>query len=567
MWFPSWLRDLRSGFQRPPAGGTARRARRTTRPLCLERLEDRTLLSSYAFTNIAADSSGPISSLHYAPSINAEGTVAFHAELFPAGLGIVTGSGGPITILYDTIGPFSFFYSPEIIAGGKVGFSASLDTGSTAIFIGNGGPITTLYDPSGPFKSFGSTSFNDAGTVAFLGFPDIGGFGIFTGSGGATTTIADTSGPFKNFLGGPTINLAGTVAFVAGLDAGGEGIFTGSGGLTTTIADTSGPLNSFEVPAINDAGTVAFVASLDVGGRGVFTGSGGPTTTIADTSGPFSSFGAPSINAGGTVAFTAFLDEGGSGIFTGPDPIADKVIRTGDCLFNSTVTSLFSFSAALNDAGQVAFLARLANGRDVIVRADPVANSPPTAHDDSATLDQGSSTTIPVLANDCDGDGDPLTVTSVAQPVSGNGTVAINPDGTVSYSLAVYFVGTDSFTYTISDGYGFATATVFLTVSPPASVGIDLLTAQVASLGLNTGQSRGLLSSLDVARQSLANGNVDVTVNQLDAFIHQVEALERSRCLSSDLAASFIDQARAIQDKALLEALDSLFTALGAELA
>jgi hypothetical protein len=137
-------------------------------------------------------------------------------------------------------------------------------------------------------------------------------------------------------------------------------------------------------PDMNNNGTVAFSAEFGVTGRrGVFTGGGGPVVTVADTSGPFSSFPGltPIINDNGEVVFLATLATGGIGIFTGPDPMADKVIETGDSLFGSVVTSLPGNGTrlGLNDSGQVAFLASLADGREVIVRADPAAVPEPSS--------------------------------------------------------------------------------------------------------------------------------------------------------------------------------------------
>lgn len=68
------------------------------------------------------------------------------------------------------------------------------------------------------------------------------------------------------------------------------------------------------------------------------------------------------------MAFFALTDAGGDGIFTGPDPAADKVIKTGDALFGSTVLGLFP--GTQNRFGQVAFRADLANGTTVIARSD-----------------------------------------------------------------------------------------------------------------------------------------------------------------------------------------------------
>jgi hypothetical protein len=118
-----------------------------------------------------------------------------------------------------------------------------------------------------------------------------------------------------------------------------------------------------------------FDAVLDAGGQGLFTDTGmvpNVITTIADTSGPFSNFASTySINAGGAVAFFATLDTGREGIFTGPDPVANKVIETGDPLFGDTVVILDIFTEGLNDAGQVAFFFELEDGTRGMARADP----------------------------------------------------------------------------------------------------------------------------------------------------------------------------------------------------
>jgi hypothetical protein len=72
---------------------------------------------------------------------------------------------------------------------------------------------------------------------------------------------------------------------------------------------------------------------------------------------------------------------------------------------------------------------------------------------------------VSVLGNDTDGDADPLSVTAAGDPA--NGSVVVNSDGTITYTPDTGFVGTDSFTYTISDGRGGQdTATVTVTVAP-----------------------------------------------------------------------------------------------------
>src|SRR6266511_1127855 len=99
-------------------------------------------------------------------------------------------------------------------------------------------------------------------------------------------------------------------------------------------------------------------------------------------------------------------------------------------------------------------------------------NRDPVAATDTATTARGVSLTINVLANDSDPDGDPLEVVGVTQ--GANGEVALNDDGTVTYTPAAGFDGTDSFTYTIDDDHGGqATGTVTVTVLPNAGVVVD----------------------------------------------------------------------------------------------
>ena len=75
-----------------------------------------------------------------------------------------------------------------------------------------------------------------------------------------------------------------------------------------------------------------------------------------------------------------------------------------------------------------------------------------------------------LLDNAGDPGGGPLFVNSYTQP--SNGQVYVDPDGYFFYSPASGFWGTDSFTYTVSDGYNVsAPATVTITVYSQPEVG------------------------------------------------------------------------------------------------
>ncbi|MDX1994078.1 MAG: Ig-like domain-containing protein [bacterium] len=101
-----------------------------------------------------------------------------------------------------------------------------------------------------------------------------------------------------------------------------------------------------------------------------------------------------------------------------------------------------------------------------------INNCPPDAVDDTATTTANSAVDIMVLTNDTDPDGNSLSIVSATDPA--NGSVEVLAGGKVKYTPALNYVGTDSFTYTITDGQnpneGQDTATVNITVNTPAPV-------------------------------------------------------------------------------------------------
>jgi VCBS repeat-containing protein len=95
------------------------------------------------------------------------------------------------------------------------------------------------------------------------------------------------------------------------------------------------------------------------------------------------------------------------------------------------------------------------------------ANLLPIAVNDSQQVLMNTPRRLPVLANDSDPDGDPLTITAVGTPANGSAQIIENGQA-LRYTPNAGYQGPDSFTYTISDGRGgTATATVTLTVDRP----------------------------------------------------------------------------------------------------
>jgi RHS repeat-associated protein len=159
---------------------------------------------------------------------------------------------------------------------------------------------------------------------------------------------------------------------------------------------------------------------------------------------------------------------------------ADSILTTADIRDATTATPSF-----LPDADG-AYILRLTVSDGEKRDADNVlievgANRPPEAVDDSASTTKDTPASIAVLTNDTDPDHDPLTVTGITQ--GSNGTVTFTAQ-TVTYTPSAGFLGTDTFTYTISDGKGEnATATVSIEVlcPPPTITAIDHIDGPVGT--------------------------------------------------------------------------------------
>jgi hypothetical protein len=103
-----------------------------------------------------------------------------------------------------------------------------------------------------------------------------------------------------------------------------------------------------------------------------------------------------------------------------------------------------------------------------------VLNQAPVTNNDSKTILPCASNTINLLSNDTDPEGNTLSITSVSalsNPAAG--TLVNNNDGTVTFSPALGFLGSFTFTYTVTDNgitsQVSAPATVSITVSNPVN--------------------------------------------------------------------------------------------------
>ncbi len=207
--------------------------------------------------------------------------------------------------------------------------------------------------------------------------------------------------------------------------------------------------------------------------------------------------------AGGTVSISsglaasedalAFTNQNGitgsynatTGVLTlsGPASVADyqtalRSVTYSDSNGSSPATGNRVISFGVDDGLSSNNLSNVAS-RTINVNPNPS----PVAGAVSATTDKHTAFDINVLASASDPDGDPVTLTGVN--TSGTvGTVSINPDSTVHYDpngqfndLAAGQTATDTFGYTVSDGFHTASGTVTVTITgvndPPVIANVE----------------------------------------------------------------------------------------------
>ncbi|MEB4590885.1 Ig-like domain-containing protein [Candidatus Thiothrix sp. Deng01] len=176
--------------------------------------------------------------------------------------------------------------------------------------------------------------------------------------------------------------------------------------------------------------------------------------------------------------------------------------------------------------GQDSFTYAVSDGTDtasatvtMIMQAANSTNHAPTTVNDSATTSAGTAVEINALANDTDADGDTLSIASVTQGAHGSVATA---NGKLTYTPAAGFTGSDSFTYTVSDGTDTATGTVQVQVAAGSNISAsnDTYTIEANSpatpLGIlanDTVPAEGTTISIVTAP---AHGSVEVLSNHVE---------------------------------------------------
>ena len=146
----------------------------------------------------------------------------------------------------------------------------------------------------------------------------------------------------------------------------------------------------------------------------------------------------------------------------------------GTVTVNADGTLVYTPDADYNGEDTISYEITDGNGgtdtAEVAVTIDPV-NDAPVAVDDADTTPFETPVVVNVLGNDTDPDGDTLSI--VGTPTSDDGTVAVNADGTITFTPNDGFTGDATINYEITDGNGGNdTAVVTVTVADTPLDGI-----------------------------------------------------------------------------------------------
>lgn len=175
-----------------------------------------------------------------------------------------------------------------------------------------------------------------------------------------------------------------------------------------------------------------------------------------------------------------------TGTISATDPDGDKLTYSGPATtpkgtltvspqgtFTYTPTASARHAASTVGAGsgvtQDTFAIAVTDGKGAVTQVDVTVailgtNTAPSVGNTTFSVNQNAQLTGNVLAGASDPDGDGLTVGFVSGRNSG--TLNLNSNGSFTYTPNANFSGTDSFTYTVSDGHGsVVTATASITVN------------------------------------------------------------------------------------------------------
>jgi hypothetical protein len=313
----------------------------------------------------------------YVAAINPRGEVAFQAALRVGGTGLFLTQGNAISCVYDTVDSiFGYFYShPALNHQQDICFYAKRLSGQTGLFLRSSGQLKALALTGNGLTQIGplGPTMNQKGKIAFRA-SDVQKSGIFTVSRTEDVNcIADTQAQFSAFQGLPLINDLDQVVFRADLKNADQGIFMAEKGQLRAVAETGPDFSHLGLfPCLNANGNVVFSATKQSGESGIFqvaTQAKSQVKMLVDNTNGFESFRGALLSDQEQLIFFATTQQGNLGIFTGPDPQQDKLLAIRDPYLDSQIAEFALNSVSINAQGQLALRLKLANGKELIVRA------------------------------------------------------------------------------------------------------------------------------------------------------------------------------------------------------
>ncbi|MGE5609601.1 MAG: Ig-like domain-containing protein, partial [Bacillota bacterium] len=221
-----------------------------------------------------------------------------------------------------------------------------------------------------------------------------------------------------------------------------------------------------------------------------------------------------------TLTFTITTDN--DAMFAVPPQINPE---TGDLTYTlaNNATGSATVSVVLKDSGGTANGG--ADTSDTQTFTITVSeNTPPTAGDDAYETNEDVPLVVDaetgLLANDADVNGTDLTIAVETQPA--HGTLALNTDGSFTYTPEANWNGVDTFTYHVNDGLASSgTATVTITVNllndvPSFTKGANQYAVKNAGAKTITGWATAI--STGAANEATQNLSFEITTNNNSLF-------------------------------------------------
>jgi predicted outer membrane repeat protein len=266
-------------------------------------------------------------------------------------------------------------------------------------------------------------------------------------------------------------------------------------------------IQNSECAVLNGSGTVHLTNCDLVGNVQGLSGSGSATLTNCNLSG----------NSGGAISFS------GSTLSLTNCTLSGNSAGQGGGIYESGATVTVNGGSV---SGNTA-----AEGAGIFANGGTVTLTGVTLSDNTATANGGAIY------------GDPAVVTITSCTFSGNtapaGADLYNLNSSVALlSTNLNGVANNGGTITLIDSSISGVSGSGGTVTDP----IANLLAQVAALDLNSGQRNSLSSTLQAAQQSLTRANTTAAVNQLGAFVNQVNALVNSHRLGQITADTLVGE-------------------------